>query len=187
MPLLAGKASKNFLKASRPPAEAPSATTRTVVLLLADDAAAVDCGGPRAAVGALRFVISLSSVKPLFPSGKREGQVSDITLFPLARPGYEGCQVSVCCCGLRHVQEKCCGYFPNLATQSHACAVHGGFLSRRSPHGLQPSAGGLASFAPNERGRPYSLRHLDGGVQLRVSETRFHIRLCIAKCTSRTE
>jgi hypothetical protein len=63
MPLLAGNASKNFLKASRPPAEAPSATTGKSTLARCGNARPF---GGRAwpACDGLRPVIVLAFVSP---------------------------------------------------------------------------------------------------------------------------
>ena len=70
MPQLAGNASKNLLKASRPPAEAPSPTTGKSTLARFANARPFDCGRACPACRALRPVIASAFVEPWFPRGK---------------------------------------------------------------------------------------------------------------------
>src|SRR4029453_4758720 len=70
MPQLAGNASKNLLKASRPPAEAPSPTTGNSTLARFANARPLDCGRACTACRALRPVIASAFVEPWFPRGK---------------------------------------------------------------------------------------------------------------------
>jgi hypothetical protein len=74
MPLLPGKTSKNFLKASRPPAEAPSATTGKSVLARFGDARPFGCGRVWPGSDALRPVIVLAFVSPGSHQGTLAGQ-----------------------------------------------------------------------------------------------------------------
>jgi hypothetical protein len=79
MPLLAGKASKTFLKASRPPAEAPSATTGKSTLARFGDARRFGSGRIWPGSDALRPVIVLAFVSPGSHRGTLAGQFHLIT------------------------------------------------------------------------------------------------------------
>src|SRR4051812_4870032 len=79
MPLLAGKAAKNFLKASRPPAEAPRATTGKSILVRLGNVRPF--GWWRAWLGcvALRLVMILAFVGPGSHRGTLAGELYLIT------------------------------------------------------------------------------------------------------------
>ena len=79
MPLLAGKASKNFLKASRPPAEAPSATTGKSTLARFGNARPFGCGRAWPACGALRTCHCFGFREPWFPLWNARGSLHPIT------------------------------------------------------------------------------------------------------------
>jgi hypothetical protein len=79
MPLFAGNASKNFLKASRPPAEAPNATTGKSTLARFGDARSYGCGRAWPACDGLRPVIFLAFVSPGSHRGTRAAQFHLIT------------------------------------------------------------------------------------------------------------
>src|SRR5436190_5845958 len=134
MPLLAGKASKNFLKASRPPAEAPRATTGKSIL--------VRLGNCRAWLGcmALRPVMILAFVSPGSHRGTLAGELYLITHNCSHEPFFD----DISSIGYR------IRYVPHLGSSLFRCAHAPGCTRLVVAYSCSSPIGGLAS--PREAG-----------------------------------